>query len=169
MALVFLDCETTGLELHHDIWEIAWAIEDGPIRSEVLVHSLKNADPVALELNGYWRRFPSGPRSTGPRLDLQLRQAFEGVTIVGANPAFDAIRLQLRWQSQPWHYRLLDISSMAVQAFGLRADGRPPGLIDVAFAVRGIIGAEVPEPDHTAAGDVATLRACYNALKDWRD
>lgn len=166
MTLVFLDTETTGLELHHDIWEIAWSYDDGDhIYSEILVHSLKNADPDALVLNGYWNR---PHRARGPEVDIEVRVALEDVTIVGANPAFDATRLQLRWQAQPWHYRLLDISSMAVGIFGLREDGRPPGLADVAKACRDV-GAVIPEPDHTAAGDVATLKACYNVLTTLRD
>lgn len=178
MSLVFLDTETTGLELHHDIWEIAFAIGDGEIESHILPHSLKNADPVALELNGYWDRFPDGARAKDVGIDLELRQMLEGATIVGANPGFDAIRLQLRWQAQPWHHRMIDISSMAVAVFGFMQktitgpDGNemsislPPGLIDVAVECRRF--GEVPEPDHTAAGDVATLRACYRILEGLR-
>lgn len=163
MTKLFLDTETTGLELDHDIWEIAYAIEDGPIESTILPHSLKNADPKALDLNGYHTRFPGGARADSPLTDIYLREVFQDMTIVGANPAFDAIRLQLRWGCQPWHYRMIDISSMAIPVLGLRDDGKPMGLFDIAQAVRGF-GHDVPEPDHTAAGDVATLRACYNAL-----
>lgn len=163
MSLVFLDTETTGLDpFIHDIWEVAFAVDDGPIADYILVHSLKTADPAALELNDYWGRFPQGARSSGPWVDQHLRKVFEGATIVGANPAFDAMFLQHRWRAQPWHYRLLDISSMSVAVFGFRGDGKPPGLVDVANECRRF--AEVPEPDHTAAGDVATLRACYRVL-----
>lgn len=193
MTLVFLDTETTGLDpFVHDVWEIAWSVDADPvIQSEILVHTLKTADPEALELNGYWKRFPKGARSRGPGVDLELRKLLEGVTIVGANPTFDAAFLQHRWRAQPWHYRLIDISSMAVQAFGDQAfvertitdiNGddvvvkRPPGLYDVrqlilAFYAANGINWKLPEPDHTAAGDVATLKACYFALQarvNWR-
>lgn len=167
MTLVFLDTETTGLELHHDIWEAAWAVDDGPVTSLFLSHSLANADPKALELNGYFTRTAGFPEATLTG-DLYLREALEGATIVGANPAFDAIRLQLRWGAQPWHYRMIDVSSMAVGVFGHAAfdleSGRPPGMAGVQELLvdYGIEG--IPEPDHTAAGDVACLRACYQAL-----
>lgn len=168
MTLIFLDTETTGLELHHDIWDIAWAVEDCPIRSALLPHSLVNADPDALELNGYWKRRGYYAYGDGDaRADGMLRTLFEGATLVGANPAFDAIRLQLRWRAHPWHYRLLDISSMAYQAFGPREDGKPMGLADVRARLIEEFDGDIliPEPDHTAAGDVATLRACFKALK----
>jgi DNA polymerase III alpha subunit (gram-positive type) len=177
MTLVFLDTETTGLDpFVHDVWEVAWSLDASPlIRSEILVHSLKTADPKALELNRYWERFPQGARSRGPQVDLELRKLLEGATIVGANPAFDAAFLHHRWRTQPWNYRLIDISSMAVQAFGLRDDDKSWGLYDVRqlimkfYAENGIVW-DIPEPDHTAGADVATLKACYFALRarvDW--
>jgi hypothetical protein len=156
---VFLDTETTGLELHHDIWEIAWAIGDGSIESRIVPHSLQNADPKALELNGYWTRgFAEHPVESA---DVAFRELLDGATIIGCNPGFDAIRLQLRWRAQPWHYRLVDVSSMAVALMGFREDGLPPGLFDIANDMRRLYGLDIPEPDHTAAGDVATLRAVY--------
>lgn len=165
MSKIFLDTETTGLDpFIHDIWEVAWAVDDAGIESYVVPHSIRTADPKALELNGYWTRgFTADVALTA---DVWLREILEGSTIVGANPAFDAAFLQHRWRAQPWHYRLLDVSSMAVQVFGLRGDGLPPGLVDVANECRRF--GEVPEPDHTAAGDVATLRACYRILESLR-
>lgn len=167
MTLVFLDTETTGLELYHDIWEIAWAVGDGPIGSMFVPHTLTNADPEALDLNGYWSRFYQRD-IVDPLADPILREALKGATLVGANPAFDAYRLQRRWGAQPWHYRLLDISSMAVQAFGLNNSGMPPGLAEVRSVLLEHYAdsdVSIPEPDHTAAGDVATVRACYNLLR----
>lgn len=168
MSLVFLDTETTGLELHHDIWEIACAVDDGPINSFVVPHSIANADPAALEMNGYWTRgFGADVVQAG---DSLLRATLKGATIVGANPAFDATRLQLRWNAQPWHYRMIDISSMAVGVFGSMAfngDGRPEGLAGVRELLLDYYrdsGVGIPEPDHTAAGDVRALRECYRLL-----
>ena len=40
----------------------------------------------------------------------------------------------------------------------------PKGLKDIAADLRGR-GHEIPEPDHSAAADVATLRACHLALR----
>jgi oligoribonuclease (3'-5' exoribonuclease) len=46
MTLVFLDTETTGLDPNrHEIWEVAYAVEDDPIVSGSVHHSLRNADP----------------------------------------------------------------------------------------------------------------------------
>lgn len=160
--LLFLDTETTGLDLNlHDVWEVAYALGDGPISSHVLPHSLRNADPKALDLNGYRTRFPAGTRASSPLVDSFLQETFVGKTIVGANPAFDAYRLEHRWGVAPWHYRMVDVGSMAVVVFDLDF---PVGLSALAEKL-----AEedwnIPQPDHTAAGDVATVRAVYKALR----
>lgn len=166
-SLLFLDTETTGLDLNlHDVWEVAYAIGDGPIVSAVVPHSLQTADAKALLLNGYYNRFPSGTRGSSWLLvDSELRAVFEGKTIVGANPAFDAYRLERRWGVAPWHYRLVDVESMAVVVFDL---DHPVGLRAIAEKLAEE-GWEIPQPDHTAAGDVATVRAVYKALRSRRD
>ena len=166
-SLVFLDTETTGLDpAQHEIWEIAYAVDDGEICSGILPHSLKTADPEALALNGYHR--PSrGAANPDPGLDPFLRKLFTGATIVGSNPAFDTAFLRARWGVAPWHHRLIAVESMALQAFGWE---RPKGLADVRSALidNGTRGLDIPEPDHTAAGDVATLRAVYSELRGLR-
>jgi DNA polymerase III alpha subunit (gram-positive type) len=162
MSLVFLDTETTGLDpALHEVWEIAWAIDDGPIESRILTHSIKTADPEALELNGYWDRGEG--YYADPRHDHTLRAILTGATVVGSNPAFDTAFLRARWGVAPWHHRLLAVESMAYALF--RYD-KAKGLAGVADDVRAG-GYEVPAPDHTAAGDVATLRAVFNALREW--
>lgn len=158
--LVFLDTETTGLKLHHDIWEVAYAVGDGPIKQAFLSHSLQNADPKALEINGYYTRFR--PEDVARFAELELRELLEGKTLVGANISFDAIRLQLRWFSQPWHYRMIDVESMAVQAFHLP---KPEGLASTVARLR-TIGYDIPENNHTAAQDVETVRAVYKTLME---
>lgn len=166
-TLVFLDIETTGLDPDlHEVWEVAYALEQGDPLSFVVPHTLRTADPKALELNGYHRRvvrpgeglFGSNVQETA---DLHLRQALGGVTIVGANPAFDTAFLRRRWGVAPWHYRLLDVEAMAVGVLGL---DRPKGLNALAEALA-LDGFVIPSPDHTAAGDVLTTRAVYNALR----
>lgn len=162
-ALVFLDTETTGLDPErHEVWEIAWAISDGPVLSSILPHSLATADPEALALNRYWERFPGGVVAEDPGLDPFLRKQFTGATIVGSNPAFDTAFLRARWGVAPWHHRLIAVESMA---FGIFGYDRPKGLAAVAADLRERAH-EIPEPDHTAAGDVSALRAVYTALRD---
>lgn len=161
--LIYLDTETTGLDpTKHDVWEVAYAIGDGPIESFVVPHSLKTADPKALELNGYWTRVEGGtPRAASPVVDLGLREALAGATLVGSNPAFDAAFLTARWGEAPWHYRMVDIASYAMPVLGY---DRPQGLATITADLRQL-WFEIPEPDHTAAGDVATLRAAFTALR----
>ena len=159
MSLVFLDTETTGLDPErHEVWEIAYAVDDGPILYGVVHHSLRYADPTALRLNEYASR---GVVATYSDIEPLCRTALDGATIVGANPAFDTAFLRSRWGIAPWHHRLWDIEAYAAGVLGLSL---VPGLSGLALRLRAD-GHEIPEPDHTAAGDVATLRACFRALQ----
>lgn len=158
--LIFLDTETTGLDPDlHEVWEVAFALERGRITTFLLPHDLATADPDALRLNGYWDRFDQA--SVDPAADLQLKRILAGATIVGANAPFDAAFLRARWGAAPWHYRLVEVESMAL---GLLGYDRPKGLNHIADDLRDA-GYSVPVPDHTAAGDVATLRAVYESLR----
>lgn len=157
--LIFLDTETTGLDpALHEVWEIAVAVDEGEIRSYQLPHSLTTADPKALEINSYWSRFHG--RGTDA-YDLELRELLTGATVVGSNPAFDTAFLRTRWGVAPWHHRLIAVESMA---FAVMRYDRPKGLAGVASDLRDL-GRDIPEPDHTAAGDVATLRAVFHGLR----
>jgi oligoribonuclease (3'-5' exoribonuclease) len=159
--LIFLDTETTGLDDDkHDIWEIAWVINYGPVEERILVHSLKTADQVALDTNGYLRYFPNGARSEGPLVDLEVRRVLSGNTLVCANPTFDRMFMKKRWGSEPYHYRSVDLESMAMLFFGWE---RPKGLKDISDAVREL-GYAIQEPNHRAFRDVVVLRECYYAL-----
>lgn len=158
--LVFLDTETTGLDpALHEVWEIAVAVNDGPVSSYRLPHSIATADPKALELNGYWGR-ANRPGATDA-YDLELRAMLSGATVVGANPAFDTAFLRARWGASPWHHRLIDVESMALTVLGYE---RPKGLHALAEDLRDR-GHNIPAPDHSAAADVATTRAVYEALR----
>ncbi len=160
-SLAYHDTETTGLDpARHEVWEIAWAVDEGPIQSCVIPHSIKTADPEALELNGYWTRgFESAPGVESA--DVTLREILAGATIVGSNPAFDTAFLRARWGAAPWHHRMIAVESVAL---GVLGHERPKGLAAVAAELRSH-GHDIPEPDHTAAADVETLRATYRALR----
>lgn len=160
--LIFLDTETTGLEYDkHEIWEIAWAVNDEPVVERILVHSLKTADPKALKLNGYFDRYPGGARADGPIVDIDVREMLKGNTLVCANPTFDRMMMWMRWKVEPYHYRSIDVESMALTVFGWE---RPRGLMDIANELRRR-EYDISYPDHTAAKDVQVLRECYNALR----
>lgn len=163
--LAYVDTETLGLEIElHDIWEIAYAIGNGPVVSAVVPHNINCHDPRALELNGYWNRFPRGAGPYVENVDAAFCSALTDRTLVGANIAFDAVRLERRWGQAPWHYRLVDIESIAMHVFDLP---RPKGMKWVADTLRGF-EFHITEPEHTAASDVLCLRDCYLALRRFR-
>jgi DNA polymerase III epsilon subunit-like protein len=161
--LVFVDTETTGLDLEHDIWEVAYAVGDGEIKSYQLPHSLKNARPDALELNGYYTRFR--PADVSVYVDLVLREEFKDKTLVGANPSFDAYRLARRWGVAPWHYRFADVSSMAMPVFRVE---KPMGLSEIVQRYQDM-GYAITTNDHSAAADVAATRQVFKLLNQGVD
>jgi len=190
---VYVDCETTGLDRRrHHPYELAWAVDTGPVYTLLLPHTLRYADPAALEVGGYWRRNIPGMLSTRTGRALpglqQFVDAFDGPhgkrTLVAANPCFDTGMLWGRligrepWHTrlrrrlwlpappapvEPWHYRLLDIEAYAAGAFGWE---KPRGL----STIRDWLTARryaIPRPDHSSGGDVATVRACHHAIWDY--
>ena len=171
MTFVYLDTETTSLDPDTgEIWELAYAVDDGEIVADFLPHDLMHAQPAALRIGRYLDRVPDvirGSRSASTPFETEAMKAMGRATIVGANPAFDTAFLRARWGHAPWHHRILDIEAYAMPAFGW---DEPRGLKDVAEACRSrtsLRGRDIPEPDHTAAGDVATVRACHLALRDY--
>ena len=165
-TLCFIDTETTGLDARiHQPYEVCWwrEDEDGP-RTYWLDHTLDHADQQALNIGGYWKRnaigaLPGGYLQTaGPRW---VALALEGVTLVGSNPAFDAAMLTRYIGTAVWHHRLINVAEGAMWLFGWE---RPKGLADVTAELRER-GYEIPNPDHTAEGDVRTTRAVYYALR----
>ena len=156
--IIYCDVESTGLDpTRHVIWEMAYAVGDGPIRSSFVQHNLHNADPVALEIGRYDKRArePMPRYADMLRFEDELREELDGATIVGANPAFDAAMLFARWHVAPWHYRVLDVECYAMPALGLAV---PRGLAFLC-EVFGVLA-----PDHSAAGDVRAVREVHQAL-----
>ncbi len=165
--MIYLDLECTGLDVNrHQVWEMGWAVDDGPIYAFLVPHHIINADPKALEIGRYVER--QGWRYDTYLADQMERTLFDdlqGQTIVGANPAYDTAMLRSRWglgAETPWHYRLLDIEAYAA---GILGHVLPQGLLRIAEELRNR-GHEIPEPDHSADGDVACLRACHYVLRD---
>lgn len=168
MTYLFLDTETFGLDLDHDVWEIAYAFDDQKVQSSFVEHDASNAEPEALDINGYRERFTGVNKTDAGLFESRLISlaTLEKPTLVGANPSFDAERLLKRWglshSQAPWHYRMIDVSVYAMPLLGL---DKPAGLYQVAQILRDGFGMKIAESDHTAANDVECVRDVFNALR----
>ena len=156
MTYVFLDTETTGLNPDlHEVWEIAYAVDDGPIKHGFVTHNAVGADPAALNLNGYFDRFLGDDfYHDALRFEFEARRALHNATIIASNPSFDTAFLRRRWGYEPWYHRKIDISTFALPIYGEML-----GLYKIAERLK------IEPPDHTAAQDVDTLRRCFRALQ----
>jgi hypothetical protein len=162
-TLCFIDTETTGLDARiHQAWEVCtWLEGEAEPQTLAMPHTLEHADAAALNVGGWWER----RRQARPQADRgSLADRLHGVTLVGSNPAFDAAMLTRFIGAPVWHHRMIDVADGAMWVFGW---DRPKGLADVATECR-TRGYDIPEPDHTAEGDVRTTRAVYEALRDIR-
>jgi hypothetical protein len=161
-TLCFIDTETTGLDARiHQPYEVCYWREDEIDPVEIrLPHSLHCADGAALQIGGYFER---DFRPEADRNDYwvgHLAKRLNGVTLVGSNPAFDAAMLTRFIGAPVWHHRLINVAEGGMWVFGW---DRPKGLADAASECRAR-GYDIPEPDHTAEGDVRATRAVYEAL-----
>lgn len=163
MTRVFIDTETTGLDYDlNEVVELSWAVEDGPIKTIIPEHTLNNASKTAMRINQYFERgLDKATRATQEQVEEFLEDV-QGATLVGANPRFDArmVMNSLELQEEPWHYRLLDLSAYAAGKLGAPL---PLGMREL-FERMQTLGFSVPQPDHTAAGDVEATRAIYRML-----
>ena len=163
-VLTFVDVETTGLDARiHQPYEVCiWREDEREPTTLDLAHDLTFADQQALKIGGYFARNAHLIHEGADR--GHVARKLQGVTLVGSNPAFDAAMLTRYIGTPVWHHRLIDVAQGAMWVFDWN---RPKGLADVATALRER-GYDIPEPDHTAEGDVRATRAVYYALRELR-
>jgi DNA polymerase III alpha subunit (gram-positive type) len=156
--LVFLDTESTGLEPDTDaLWELSYAIGNGQV--ETLYFGVTKVPPFIDELTKFTARgIHLKPRSPEEEFSKFL-SVTKDKTMVSANPPHDKGFLR-RAGLFEFHYRMLDIESYAMHALNLNF---VPGMKDI-FEILKEHGYDLPRPDHSAAGDVISMRRMYYIL-----
>jgi DNA polymerase-3 subunit epsilon len=173
--LVFIDVETTGLDLIQSrIWEVGLIRRTsfGDVEHHAMIKlsetDLSVASPKALEVGRFRERYSDPDAISEARLvrETHLSDFLSGAILVGANVQFDERFLSAMFARHgvrtPWSYRLLEVESYAAGAFG----AEPPWSLDdllTAYAVH------VPEgARHTALGDARAERDLYDAARKLR-
>lgn len=168
--LLYLDTETTGLSYEtSQVVELAYAVGDGDITTLVLPHTIIAANPRALEINRYHARGLADRTTWATEQDIARAFAdMQGKTLFAANPRFDSRMLERTFgflgNQEPWSYRLFDVQSYAAGVLGLDVPTGMAQLFDL-LTMRGFV---LPKPDHSAAGDVAAMRAVHRILVEYR-
>lgn len=160
--LVYVDTEYDRLNTATaNLLEVAWAAEEGPVRSGVPPHTIDGADQKSLQINRYFERDLGNQARWDFDIVGRVARVAAGQTMVAANPRADAAVLSRVIGFEPWHYRLCDVESVA---FLLLDFEQMPGLRDIKNKLTEL-GYELPDPDHSAGGDVETLRAVFRILQ----
>jgi hypothetical protein len=184
--LVFLDTETTGLNLDDDIWEFA-GIRRASDGAETALHLFIDHDlrkcvqlPESFKA-GHLARFPGhnqfDSKSTAASKigEFLWPEDDKGkVHVIGAVPNFDTehlARLMRETGHQPrWHYHLIDVENLAVgYLMGRRIypedahSWSPPWESD---ELSRAVGVEPPGEGerHTAMGDARWAMRIYDAI-----
>lgn len=172
----------------YDIWTpegetLGLPINDGLDTDESFVSSgLPIINEWPIEHTGINARYRHAEALDPADSIRRFAELTEGRFLVGANPAFDDQRLRRVYRAYvdagepPWHYRLLDIHSIALAAANHRWnaghlwDGNvrapKPGPMMTGRALSEMLGVTYPTgPDrHTALGDARWVAALYNEV-----
>lgn len=178
-ALVFLDIETTGLELDADIWEFAGIRRSSDGRETELhlfiEHDEEKCKALPLSFrDDHYRRFPGHHQEIkaqgaawqiGALLRPDGGEFGEKVHVVGAVPSFDTQRLARLLGESPWHHHLIDVEAMALGWLAARKKALPelPWSSD---DLSRSCGVEPPAESerHTALGDARWAMRWYDAM-----
>ncbi len=145
------------------------------------VPDMTNAEPTGLRIGRYYERMGDqsayrigyaqviehptrvrGHKLTDELVAAEVARLLDGVTIVGAVPDFDSLRLG-RWlrrhnQVGTWHYHLIDVETLAAGRLQLA----PPWNFNPLLAKFGLTYDEADR--HTALGDARMVRDLFDAV-----
>lgn len=192
--VVFVDCETTGLDPdRHEIWEVAcsWFGKNG-LRGAgsfaqtddednrwheatwQLPVNLALADPFSLKIGGFYDRYEP-PLAVLSDFARNFERITRGKHLAGAVVSFDEERLRKLLKANGacpgWHYHLIDVEILAVgylwgidRGDGGAADQLPYNSNQLSTAV----GVDPEQFErHTALGDVRWAKAIFEAVLKW--
>lgn len=168
--IVTIDTETTGLYVRewHMPWEVTYAIGEQEPVTLLLPHDREAADPRALAMNGYHRRWDATKVMASHDEIQAMFHTLRGKHLLGANVRFDMLMLHRWWgmhAHEDWHYRAVELESQAMLMLDLDT---PPGLSTIVQMLNDQYDADIPENDHSSLGDVETTRAAYRFIREWR-
>ena len=167
--LAFVDTETTGVALDHELLEIG-VVRVNPFNFSVIEEweakikpfNLENADPEAFKVNGYNEEDWKGAISEEEAMKKFLEKT-EGTMLCGHNIVFDWYYIHkalLRYKLSPtFFYKSLDTFAMAwsklrnetsLKAFSLRE-------LSMYYGIK-------PEKPHTALDDAKTTYKVFLKL-----
>ena len=171
-AYLFLDIETTGLNPQSDqVTEIAWRLDyHGNVKKQdqefcALIQHDVTPCKWRLEKTDYVERRKDGVSSEIALSDAlatlkeHCGQACSTVYLVGANPTFDHGFIARHFSPTPYHYHLIDIENLAMQAFGLPF---PPAMWEISKLLGIPRSNDAP---HTAMADVMETRDLFYRLR----
>lgn len=194
MKLAYVDIETTGLDPQvHEVWEIALVVdnndpEDGSITTYrwTFKPDLHTADPAALRINRFYDRSEERPVESGfarfwhdeNEMDTptvrnalwHLAELTAGAHLVGANVAFDALRIEDLFRANnlapAWHYHLVDVEVLMLGYLAgrerwpaLRKSIKPSGWKSTDLAEQ--VGIPPRVDAHSALSDALWARDIY--------
>lgn len=196
-TLAFLDTETTGLDMHDDVWDFAVILrQPGQPDVEHQMFVAHNVVKAARLPEPFWsdysRRFQADAAWPKSRLCEWLRDNLTGAVIIGAVPSFDTTRLEILMRktetirtgwSPPWHYQVIDVETLALgNLTGYNegaavyfdphgtADPHEPFVIPVPPWDSDALTAMVGVESthrHTALGDARWARATFDQVNPW--